>query len=499
MLGLTIIGRWEWRAFGAGAKAAQRHFDNLTPDGVEESDETYLLSVRSDASVKVREGLLDVKRLVRVSDEGLEQWMPIAKDPFPVAASRLEAWLAELGLDIPLAREAYPLAELLEEVVTPSPDLRTVEAHKTRRRFTVGGCMAELTDALVDGRELRTVAVESEDHDRVLAMLRELDLRPRPNVSVPRALKRLLELGPRRDAVIDAGTNSVKYLLGERAGDGTWRELVDRSEVTRLGEGLAGSGRLEPEPMARTIAAIAAMTDDAWLQGADEIAAVGTAGLRAATNSADFLAAVSDRCGIELEVISGEEEARLSYLAATSDLGTLEGSLLVFETGGGSTQFSFGSGARIDDRFSVEVGAVRYTERFELDDAVDEDRLAEALDAIADDLRPLDHRATPDGVVAMGGAVTNLAAVEHELVTYDPNVVRGTELTVQQLDRLIERFRTRSADERRGIVGLQPKRAEVILAGACIIRTVLEKLRRESLTVSDRGLRHRLLVERFDA
>ena len=142
---------------------------------------------------------------------------------------------------------------------------------------------------------------------------------------------------------------------------------------------------------------------------------------------------------------------------------------------------------------------MRYTERFGLDDAVDEDRLAEALAAIADDLRALDDRATPDAVVAMGGAVTNLAAVKHELVAYDPNVVRGTELTGQELDRLIERFRTRSADERRGIVGLQPKRAEVILAGACIVRTVLGRLHRESLTVSDRGLRHRVLVERFGA
>ena len=140
---------------------------------------------------------------------------------------------------------------------------------------------------------------------------------------------------------------------------------------------------------------------------------------------------------------------------------------------------------------------MRYTERFGLDDAVDANGLAEALDAIADDLRPLDDRPTPDAVVAMGGAVTNLAAVKHELVRYDPNVVRGTALTLEELDRLIERFRTRSADERRGIVGLQPKRAEVILAGACIVRTVLEKLRCESLTVSDRGLRHRLLVERF--
>ena len=384
MLGLTIIGRWEWRGFGDRTEAVQRHFETLTPNSVEESDETYVLSVRTVGSVKVRGGLLDVKRLVQVSDEGLEQWTPIAKDPFPETASRLQSALAELGVDIPLEREAYTLAELLDEVVAGCPDLHAVGVHKTRRRFTVGGSMAELTDAHVAGRDARTIAVESEDHDRVLATLRELELRPRPNVSVPRALKRLLKLGPRRAGVIDAGTNSVKYLLGERAGDGTWRELVDRSEVTRLGEGLAGSGRLGPEPMARTTEAVAAAAKEAWLQGADEVVAVGTAGLRAATNSADFLAAVSRRCGIELEVISGEEEARLSYLAATSDLGTVEGSLLVFETGGGSTQFSFGSGARIDDRFSVEVGAVRYTERFELDDAVDEDRLAEALDAIAD-------------------------------------------------------------------------------------------------------------------
>jgi exopolyphosphatase/guanosine-5'-triphosphate,3'-diphosphate pyrophosphatase len=492
-----IVGRWEWRGFGARTEAVEGRLEELTPNDVEESDETYLLSGRSDASVKIRDGLLDVKRLVRVSDEGLEQWIPIVKDPFPEEAARLRTALALLGVEIPLERKTYTLSQLLDEVVTPSPDLHRVDVHKTRRRYTIGGCMAELTDAHVEGRGVRTIAVESEDHDLVLATLRELDVRPLPNVSVPRGLERMLGVGPRRYAVIDVGTNSVKFLLAERASDGAWHQLVDRSEVTRLGEGLAGSGRLEPEPTARTIGAIASMAGEAWLQGADEVVAVGTAGLRAAANSDELLAAVAERCGLELEVISGEEEARLSYLAAISDLGTIEGSLLVFETGGGSTQFTFGSDDRIDDRFSVEVGAVRYTERFGLDGAVDEERLAEALGSIGDDLGALDGRLTPDAVVAMGGAVTNLAAVKLELVTYDPNVVRGTELMVQDIDRLIERFRTRSADERRGIVGLQPKRAEVILAGACIVRMVVGKLGAESLTVSDRGLRHRLLVERF--
>ena len=175
----------------------------------------------------------------------------------------------------------------------------------------------------------------------------------------------------------------------------------------------------------------------------------------------------------------------------------MNGPLVVFETGGGSTQFTFGHDDRIEEQFSVPVGAVGVTEQFGLDGAVDETVLATALDAIAADLASLDGRPTPAALVAMGGAVTNLAAVKHGLATYDPEVVQGSELDLDELDRLIELFRTRSAEERRAIVGLQPKRAEVILAGACIVRTVVGKLGRESLTVSDRGLRHRLLVERF--
>jgi exopolyphosphatase/guanosine-5'-triphosphate,3'-diphosphate pyrophosphatase len=103
----------------------------------------------------------------------------------------------------------------------------------------------------------------------------------------------------------------------------------------------------------------------------------------------------------------------------------------------------------------------------------------------------------PDALVGLGGAVTNLAAVRHALAAYDPDVVQGTVLDRAEIDRQIELYRTRSAEERRAIVGLQPKRAAVILAGACIVRTVLDKLGRESLTVSDRGLRHGVLIERF--
>jgi exopolyphosphatase/guanosine-5'-triphosphate,3'-diphosphate pyrophosphatase len=219
--------------------------------------------------------------------------------------------------------------------------------------------------------------------------------------------------------------------------------------------------------------------------------------MRIARNSDEVIAAIRARAGVAVDVISGEEEARLAYLAATRGLGLAEGSLAVFDTGGGSTQFTFGSGHRIDDRFSVNVGAVRYTERFGLDGVVEPSVLRSALTEIAGDLDQLDGRPAPDSLVAMGGAVTNMAAVKHGLEKYDPEVVQGTVLAVAEIDRQIELYRSRDAAARRKIAGLQPKRAEVILAGAGIVRTIMEKLDQDSLTVSDRGLRHGLLIERF--
>ena len=241
------------------------------------------------------------------------------------------------------------------------------------------------------------------------------------------------------------------------------------------------------------------MVEEARREGAAEIAAVGTAGMRSAENSAELVEVVRERCGVGIEVISGEEEARLAYRAATSELDVGRESLVVFDTGGGSTEFTFGRNGRVEERFSVDVGAARYTERFDLDGAVSDEGVATALDAIAADLTKLEGRQPPAALVGMGGALTNLAAVRHRLATYDAAVVQGTLLDRAEVNRQIDLYRTRTAEQRREIVGLQPARAEVILAGACIVRTVLDKLQCDELTVSDRGLRHSLIVERFGA
>jgi exopolyphosphatase/guanosine-5'-triphosphate,3'-diphosphate pyrophosphatase len=301
-----------------------------------------------------------------------------------------------------------------------------------------------------------------------------------------------------RYAVIDVGTNSVKFHIAEKRPDGTWTAVVDRADVTRLGEGLdAGGGAFTADAMERTAAAIAGMAAEAKREGAAAVAAVGTMGVRTAQNSGDFIASVAKRCGVRIEVIPGTEEARLAYLAVETGLGLGAGSLVIFDTGGGSSQFTLGRGAAVTEQFSLNVGAVRFTESYKLADVVSRADLERALDAIGAELSRLESAEVPDALVGMGGAVTNLTAVLLGLREYDPEAVQGASLPAREVERQIELYRSRSTEERRRIVGLQPKRAEVILAGACIVYSVMRKLRKDELTVSDRGLRHGLLMDRF--
>ncbi len=300
-----------------------------------------------------------------------------------------------------------------------------------------------------------------------------------------------------RYAVIDVGTNSVKFNISERREEGRWRTVVDRAEITRLGEGLDKTGDISREAMARTVSAIAAMATEARDNRVTAIAAVGTMGMRTARNSEQFIEAVQQSCGVRIEVISGDEEGRLAYVAVQSGLGLAEGSLAIFDSGGGSTQFTFGRGSVVEERFSVNVGAVRYTEQYGLSGVVASQQLHAALDAIGADLARLGTGRSPDVLVGMGGTVTNIAAVQHGLAQYDADIVQGSVIERTEIERQIALYRSRSLDDRRMIIGLQPKRADVILAGACIVKAVMDKLRKDKVSVSDRGLRHGLLIDRF--
>ena len=177
--------RWEWRTFGDELGDAETRLRALTPERLQESDETYLISGAVDHAVKAREGLMDIKNLEQVNRDGLELWRPVMKSPLPISPADARAVLAALGIDAPpLELESYDVADL----VGLGPGVTLVPVHKSRRRYTFQGCMAELTDVRTADASMRTIAVESEDPARVSAAVRELGLDSRPNVSVPAAL-----------------------------------------------------------------------------------------------------------------------------------------------------------------------------------------------------------------------------------------------------------------------------------------------------------------------
>jgi exopolyphosphatase/guanosine-5'-triphosphate,3'-diphosphate pyrophosphatase len=192
---MTIVPRWEWRTFGETFGVAEDRLAALTPEMSQESDETYLLSTESDASAKIRDALMDVKHLQAVNGDGLEQWLPVLKGEFPLAAADAAAVLAELGLpSATLDRDAYTLEELVGEVVPAHSELRAVAVHKRRTHFTVSGAMTELSELTVDGRAARTIAIELTDPAVVIAAVRELGLAEQPNTCMALGLKTLVGL-----------------------------------------------------------------------------------------------------------------------------------------------------------------------------------------------------------------------------------------------------------------------------------------------------------------
>ncbi len=297
-------------------------------------------------------------------------------------------------------------------------------------------------------------------------------------------------------AVIDVGTNSIKFHAARKKADGSLETVLDQNDIARLGEGLRETGLIAPEALERNALSVAAFAEKARELGAvPEI--VGTMALRTARNADAFVKRVKELTGLDLKVIPGEEEARLSYLAVLSGLPLDGGDLVTFDTGGGSTEFVYGRGAEMLRKFSVPLGAVRITEEFFADDPVRPGSVDAAMEEIRKSLTGGGVLGSPEVIVGMGGTVTSLASVKFKMETYDPDVVQGSVLTLAELKEMAAMFASMTLEERKGVTGLQPKRADVILAGTCIVCAILELLGASSFTVSDRGLRHGLAYELF--
>lgn len=302
-----------------------------------------------------------------------------------------------------------------------------------------------------------------------------------------------------RKAVIDIGTNSIKLYVAELGPDGSLATVIDKNNIARLGEGMDEERTLQQEAIRRNAEAVAEFADLAKSNGAGEIVAVGTMALRTAKNAKDFIDAVRDLSGIEVRVIPGEEEAEFAYLAVLSGIGASVERLAVCDVGGGSTEFIFGGQAGIDRRFSINLGAVKVSADYLSSDPPSSKEVEDAISYVLDVLKEngVNDNMPVDKLVGIGGTITSMGAVKFKMEKYDPDVIQGSILTRDDVDRLIALFRSVPLDERRSIIGLQPKRAEVIIGGACIVRGIMESLGTDELTMSDRGLRHGLMFRLF--
>jgi len=301
-----------------------------------------------------------------------------------------------------------------------------------------------------------------------------------------------------RLATIDLGTNSVRLLVADATAHG-WRVVEEAQRVTRLGAGQAATGALGPVPMARTAATVADYVRRAEALGATRVRITGTSAVREAANRAEFVALVASVTGMTLEVLSGEDEARLTLLGARSGLPGLGGRFVLFDIGGGSTEFVVAEGDRLERALSLRLGVVGLAERHVDGGPLVPARWAAMRAEVAAALEPVVPGAlgvvNATRLVGTAGTVTTLAALDLGLAAYDQSRVQGHVLRRDAIERLLARLGGLTLAARAALPGLEPGRADVLIPGVAICLAVMERLGFDALTVSDRSLREGILCE----
>jgi exopolyphosphatase / guanosine-5'-triphosphate,3'-diphosphate pyrophosphatase len=301
-----------------------------------------------------------------------------------------------------------------------------------------------------------------------------------------------------RFAAIDVGTNTVLLLVAEETPSG-FSPVAERGAITRLGKGVDATRRLAPEGMERTLEAVGRFAAEARALGAVGLAVTATSAARDAQNGAEFLEAAHERAGVEVEILSGEEEARLSYLAVSNDFAAEAGEreLVAIDIGGGSTEFIFGHGSAVRFHTSINIGSVRLTERCIRSDPPSAEDFARLHVQLESALASVPCPGANALVVGVAGTVTTLYAVANGIAPYDAARVHRGWLSREELRRTRARLAAAPLAARRAIPGLQPERADVIVTGAVVLEHALDHLGAAGSRVSDRGLRWGLLAARF--
>jgi len=301
---------------------------------------------------------------------------------------------------------------------------------------------------------------------------------------------------PRRFAALDLGSLTVRLAVAEPGAAGKFRVLVHRREVTGLGRGLALTGELAPEGMARTLEALQSFRQLMAAQGVEVYRAVGTQALRQARNRQLFLDQVRDSLGLAVEVLSPEEEARLTLAGVLSVLNpeVLTAPVIVFDVGGGSSEFALVRPEQDPVFASLPLGVLTRSQARPLADPPQPEEVAALRREIAAQLTAffqaalMPHLQGTARLVGTAGAATTLAAMQLKLKEYDPEKINNLVLTRAQVAALAELLARLPQAERARLIGIEPAKAGVMVAGALIVLVILEVWRQDSVVVIDAGL-----------
>ena len=306
--------------------------------------------------------------------------------------------------------------------------------------------------------------------------------------------------GLKRAAAVDIGTNSVLLLVAERGADGRLSPVREEAEITRLGRGVDRTGMLSTEGMEATLSVLARFAAQAREAGAQRLVVTATSAARDAGNGEEFLGAARDRAGAEVEILSGDEEARLGYLAVASEFADRAGpaGLLTIDVGGGSTELVHGGGTAVRFRTSLDIGSVRLTERCIQGDPPSVAEQQAVRRAVEDALANLPAFPEAVAVVGVAGTVTSIFAIAEGIEPYDAARVHGGWLDLTQVALVRGRLCSVPLAERRRLPGIQPPRADVLPAGAILFEAALHHLGARGAWVSDRGLRWGVLIDRWE-
>jgi len=285
-------------------------------------------------------------------------------------------------------------------------------------------------------------------------------------------------------AAIDCGTNSVRLLI---TADG--RTQIERlMRITRLGQGVDATGRLAPDAIQRTLEVLREYREVIVRHGVTRLRMAATSASRDASNRDEFFDAAFEILGVRPELISGEEEGRLSFLGATADLDPSDGPFLICDIGGGSTEFVWGTSAS-ESVVSIDVGCVRITEAWLHSDPTTAEELSQALSIIElyldDVLRELPQAPTAKTFVGLAGTISNAASVELGLVSYDRDQIHHFVLTKEAVEDVFRTLATESIADRMHNPGLEEQRADVIVGGLCVLVSTMRKFGFSECLVSE--------------